>query len=261
MMTLLIKLLMMCTIYGCSTEEDDVEPIIIDIELHGQQPIIAHRGYHHDKNTPQNSLAAFKEALLLNIYASECDVRQTSDGVFVISHDDNFDGLSISRTPYMELGDHTLSNGEPLPQLEHFLQELKMANSRVKLALDIKDCNINELVALVQEYGVLEKVLFIGSHRSVCNQLRKKGLGGITFYLTGNMSPTKVKQSRYGGIDYKDSIYDEHPLWIKEAKTLGLKTIVWTVNDKDAIYSYIRRGVIVTTDKPMFVEGVKKQEE
>ena len=230
-MTLLIKTLLLSVLFGCGANSvydfEDVEPINFDIELHGQQPIIAHRGYCHNKNTPQNSLAAFKDALRLNIFGSECDVRQTIDGIFVISHGDNFDGLSIENNTYEELRTHTLSNGEPLPLLEHFLQELKMSSSSVKLVLDLKSCNILELIALIQEYNVLERVLFISSHKNYC---------------------------------YKYDVFDKNPLWIDEAQSLGLKVIVWTINDKDVINTYIRRRVIVTTDKPMLVEGVKKQE-
>lgn len=263
-MTLLIKTLLLSVLFGCGANSvydfEDVEPINFDIELHGQQPIIAHRGYCHNKNTPQNSLAAFKDALRLNIFGSECDVRQTKDGIFVISHGDNFDGLSIENNTYEELRTHTLSNGEPLPLLEHFLQELKMSSSYVKLVLDLKSCNILELIALIQEYNVLERVLFISSHKNYCNQLKERGLGGLTFYLSGNLSPEKVNKNGYAGIDYKYDVFDKNPLWIDEAQSLGLKVIVWTINDKDVINTYIRRGVIVTTDKPMLVEGVKKQE-
>ena len=188
---------------------------------------------------------------------TECDVRQTKDGVFVINHDETINGINIGNSYYSQLARLQLSNGEPLPRLETFLAALKMSNTRVKLVLDLKYCNIDQLVNLIEEYNIIDRVLFISFTQSYCNQLGKKGLGKQTYYLNGDLSPEKVKKAGYAGIDYKEDVYTKHETWIKEAQALGLQTIVWTVNDKDRINQFIQKGVIVTTDKPLYAQGVK----
>ena len=47
---------------------------------------IAHRGFH-DKNNPENSLAAFARAIEKG-YAIELDVQMLSDGTVVVFHDE-----------------------------------------------------------------------------------------------------------------------------------------------------------------------------
>ena len=261
--TLLLTCFLAFSAMACQADDGEdaaptVPPVDVDIELHGQMPIIAHRGYWQGDERPRNSLAAFKAALELNIYGSECDIRQTKDGVLVVCHDDKHDGLSISRSTYEELCQHPLANGESLPRLESFIQEFKLSSSRVKLVIEIKDCDIDDLLSMVINYGVADRVLFISFNKKFCNQLVKRGRGPQTFYLNGDMTPMQIKNKGYAGIDYRTSIYDTYPSLIDQVAEAGIKAIVWTPNDKESIAGYISQGVIVTTDRPFYAEGVKK---
>ena len=49
--------------------------------------IVAHRGNWKQHGYPQNSIASLKDAIRMDIYGVELDVRQTKDSVFVINHD------------------------------------------------------------------------------------------------------------------------------------------------------------------------------
>ena len=53
---------------------------------------IAHRGYH-DKNIPENSLAAFSKAIEKG-YAIELDVQLLADGTVVVFHDDSLSRMT-----------------------------------------------------------------------------------------------------------------------------------------------------------------------
>lgn len=260
-----IYLWMVCllafTATACQADDGDVTnaalspPIYVDIEPHEQVPVIAHRGYWQGDTRPQNSLAAFRAALALNIYGTECDVRQTKDGVLVICHDAQYDGLTISKSTYAELCTHPLANGEPLPRLEELIQEFKLTDTAVKLVIEIKECNVETLLTMVEGYHIADRVIFISFGNNYCNQLVKRGRGPQTFYLSGNMTPQQIKDAGYAGFDYKTSVLNQYPFWIDAAHQLGLKTIVWTVNDKEEIAKYRNQGVIVTTDRPMYAEG------
>ena len=233
---------------ACDKESiDEIKPEPPVEEVSSPYGIIAHRGYWDSAN-PQNSLAALKRALKLNIYGTEMDIHQTKDGLIVVNHDATYYDLPISKSTYEELSRQTLNNGEPLPLLETFLQAKKTIQGTVKLIIELKSCNVNDLVKLVDSYGLQDDVEYISFSTSLCDQLVKLGYGYKTYYLRGNMTPADIKEKGYGGIDYNCSVFDTNPHWIKESQDLGLKRIVWTVNDIQLIKRYIQQGLLVTTD-------------
>ncbi len=104
--------------------------------------LIAHRGLK--KNSKENTLAAFKEALENNYYAGfECDVRTTKDNVFVICHNPIYKGKIISLTPYHDL--------EDIPSLEHVLN---LKSSKIIL-LELKEinCNVEKLNDVLKRFS------------------------------------------------------------------------------------------------------------
>ena len=212
--------------------------------------VIAHRGYW-DSDNPQNSLSSMKRALLLEIYGTEMDIHQTKDGIIIVNHDPTYHGLSIKNSSYEELSKYTLSNGEPIPLFESFLQVKKDIGGSVKLIVELKDCNVIDLLSLIDSYGLQSEVEFISFSINLCNQLVNLGYGYKTYYLGGNISPVDIKAKGYGGIDYSDSSYSSYPDWIQNAQNIGLRTIVWTVNNTDKIINDVQQGVLVTTDKPV----------
>lgn len=230
---------------------DEEEIVAEDSMAFVPRPIIAHRGYHSGKAYPANSVAAFKRALLLDdIYGTEFDVRETADGILVICHDATHAGLSVEENTYATLSEHLLANGEPLPQLADMLDVYLQTETHVKLIVELKLCNVEKVVKMVNDRQLDKQAEYISFNRSYCEKLASLGLGKVTSYLSGNMSPADVAKAQIGGIDYKYSVFETHPDWINEAKKLGLKTIVWTVNDKNMVKDFIDKGVIVTTDFP-----------
>ena len=241
---LLVLLLLLVT--SCYNEAQQQDSLPVESSNY----IIAHRGYWNSDDAPQNSRASLKRALDLKIYGTEFDVRQTKDGVLVVNHDDNFNGLSIAQSTYQELSLYTLSNGETLPRFEEYLAIKKQSLSTVHLIVEIKSCNVSDLVNLVNQYGLQQQVEYISFSKSYCLQLVNMGYGNQTYYLSGNITPAEIKEFGIGGIDYENSVFVNHPTYIDESKELGLKTIVWTVNDVNSVIDYITNGVIVTTDYP-----------
>ena len=252
----LIILVFFCFLLFCTScrygYDDELNIVIPTTEVANvENKVIAHRGAWSEKGLPENSLAAFKAALHMDIYGVECDVRQTKDGRLVICHDAIYDGLTISQTNYFTLSQHPLANGEPLPLLDDFLTTLRFDTGKVRLVADLKSCDVRTLLILVDSIGVLNRVDFISFSKSLCSQLVRYGLGYKTFFLNGTWSPKVVLGQGLGGIDYSDQLFSTHPEWIDEARALGLKVWVWTVNDSKSIQSYLEQGVYVTTDRPI----------
>ena len=85
--------------------------------------IVAHRGIHNNKEIPENSLAAFKQALKLN-YPIELDVQLTKDNTLVVFHDYNLKRLTnkdliLQQATYDDLKKLSLLNTtEKIPNLK-----------------------------------------------------------------------------------------------------------------------------------------------
>lgn len=114
---------------------------------------IAHRGLW-DKQTPENSLPAFKKAID-NGYAIELDVRLLSDGTVVVFHDDSLSRLTGNDgyIKFLQKSDlNMLSLGgtdQKIPLLE---EVLKFVNGRTPLLIEIKnDGKVGELEGKVIE--------------------------------------------------------------------------------------------------------------
>lgn len=250
-----------CTSSSYGLDEEELRPFEIPTNEVAtlESKVVAHRGAWRETGTPSNSLAALKAALQMDIYGSECDVRQTKDGRLVICHDATHDGLTISKTDYLTLSQHTLANGEPLPLLDDFLTTLSHDTGNVRLVIELKSCSVDKLLLLVDSLGVLDRVDFISFSQGLCGQLIAYGFGYKTFFLNGTLSPQNALERGYGGIDYSSGKYDIFPEWIDEAKSLGMQVWVWTVNNSDNIRNYLKRGVYVTTDYPKRAREIEEK--
>lgn len=65
---------------------------------HGKRPLLlGHRGARACKSLPENTFASFDQALADGCDGFEFDVRLTSDGIAVVCHDPQSEGLDIER--------------------------------------------------------------------------------------------------------------------------------------------------------------------
>jgi glycerophosphoryl diester phosphodiesterase len=95
--------------------------------------VIAHRGA--SAIGPENSLAAFRHGIEQGADGIELDVHGTADGVIMVHHDPEIGGMLISQSAHRALRNARLSNGEPLPTLEHALQVI---GDRVTVFIEAK---------------------------------------------------------------------------------------------------------------------------
>ena len=102
---------------------------------------IAHRGLHKiDKSVPENSLAAFRDAVERG-YGVELDVHLTADQRLVVFHDNSLERMcgvegQVAEQTYEQLCRLSLAGtGERIPLLS---QVLALVDGRVPLVLEIK---------------------------------------------------------------------------------------------------------------------------
>ena len=223
------------------------------------QQVIAHRGYWKTEGSAQNSISSLQNSFRIGVYGSEFDVHITRDGVVVVFHDDDIQGIKIENANFADIRDKVLADGETLPTLRQYLAAAKALGS-MKLILEVKehiqksdeDRCIDACLQLVKEAGLDDRTEYISFSKHACDYLVKNAPGSKVSYLNGDLSPLDAKDAGYSGIDYEDKVFLKNPSWIGEARKLGLITNVWTVDDPADIKYFFREGIdFVTTNEPV----------
>lgn len=119
--------------------------------------IYAHRG--SSATTPENTLAAFAQAIADGADGAELDVRATADGVPVLLHDRALEWTTTGRghvdeiTP-AELRDVDAGGGEPVPTLDAVC---RLIAGRLRLDLELKQAGIAaEVLAVLARHPTLD---------------------------------------------------------------------------------------------------------
>ena len=224
-----------------------------------QTKVIAHRGYWDCEGSAQNSIASLQKAQKLRIYGSEFDVWMTSDGVLVVNHDATIEGLKIEDTPYSQLKDIRLKNGEQLPLLEAYFQQGKK-DKKTKLILELKSHDSREkenkavaaVVKMAEKYGVKKQTEYISFSLNICKEFMRHNPKANVAYLNGDLAPNELKALQINGIDYNFSVLQKNKHWIDEAHKLKMTVNVWTVNSEADMQEMMAAGVdFITTDQPV----------
>ena len=230
--------------------------------LMAQTQVIAHRGYWNCEGSAQNSIVSLQKAQELQIYGSEFDVWLTSDGVLVVNHDTDIEGLKIEDTPYSQLKDIRLKNGEKMSTLEAYLQQGKK-NKKNRLILELKphssketeDKAVADVVAMVEKAGMKKQTEYISFSLNICKELARLSPKSEVAYLNGNLAPKELKALKINGIDYNLSVLQKNKHWIDEAHQLKMKVNVWTVNKEEDMREMMAAGVnFITTDDPVLAK-------
>ena len=234
--------------------------LLVGIQSFAQTQLIAHRGFW--KSTPetsQNSIRALQNAQNLKIYGSELDVHLSKDGVLVVNHDHDINGVVIADTRYKDLKKQVLKNGESIPTLKKYLNEGKKVKN-LKLIVELKTPHsketnlklVQKTLDLVKSLHLESQVEYIAFSLDICKLLKQLNPNAKVQYLNGDLSPEEIKTLGIDGIDYHYSVFlEKHPTWLQEAKKLGLITNTWTVNSKEVFEKLKLQGVdFVTTDIP-----------
>ncbi|MBO7078920.1 MAG: Ig-like domain-containing protein, partial [Bacilli bacterium] len=165
---------------------------------------IGHAGCYYGL---MNSEEAFINAGKRGYQLVECDLKQTSDGVFVLSHDDDFDGTAIASTTYANLKKITktatrggVSYTTTICTLERYLEICKeygmKAVIELKYSNGINNNSQSRMQALMNEIekcGMLEEVVFLGSQYNCLIWVKENGYDYIPCqYLVNSIESADV---------------------------------------------------------------------
>jgi glycerophosphoryl diester phosphodiesterase len=132
--------------------------------------VVAHRGMV--AGFPENTLAAYRQAIVMGFSAIEIDLRATADGHIVVMHDDTVDRttsgcgevskLMLADIRSLDAGSHAGPEfaDQKVPTFEEVLETVR--GSGVKLVLDIKPGPLldhRRIVRLTEQYGAILDVI------------------------------------------------------------------------------------------------------
>ncbi len=234
--------------------------------------VLAHRGLA--LGVPENTLAAFAQAVEAGAQFIETDVRASRDGIAMICHDDDLVRIAgvpgrVSSFTAKELGALDLGQGEGMPTLAaalaafpaaRFNIDLKSADVVIPAVAAIKDCGAEERVlvtsfsdsrrrrALKQLPGVASSA----SARSFLVILFAAKLGVLRFLpgLTRDIGAIQVPE-RLGRLSVCT------PRVIAAVHRVGLEIHVWTVNEPADMLRLAALGIDgIVTDRADLALGL-----
>lgn len=216
---------------------------------------------------PENTLAAFSRSTALGLRYLESDVRLTADGHLVCFHDDVLDRCTTSTG---RLGERTLADlhrrvrvagVEPIPTLEEALVSFPEACFTV----DLKDrAAIAPMARLLQRRDYAERVCVAGAWDGWLQHLASQvphvrtALGWrslvalISAAKAGVPPPASVVRGRFAHVPIQLGRLPIHsPGLVRRAHRLGVRVIVWTVDDPAQMHQLLDMGVDgIITDRP-----------
>jgi glycerophosphoryl diester phosphodiesterase len=228
--------------------------------------IFAHRGA--SGTHPENTMASFKEAMVLGADGIETDVHLTKDGILVITHDEEVSQVStgsgwIKDMIYEELKkldggsfEEEAFQGETMPILTDLLELLEptamLLNIEIKRGFALYPGIEEKLLETVQERGFMDRTIFSSfNHYSL---VKLKALDPAVkiapLYLEGIYKPYEYAAGLHAYAIHPEKILVDEYI-VKEAHKRNLKVHPFTVNDPNMALTFQNLGVdMIITDFP-----------
>ena len=231
---------------------------------------IAHRGA--SRIAPENTLAAFKEAIEIGVDAVELDLQGTADEQVVVIHDASLDRTTDQSGQIKETSLETIKQadagtwfdpkfaGESVPTLPEAL--VSIADNAIAL-LEIKDVSITKsVVRIVQNMDMVEQSVIISFHSSAIQTVRSLEPRLPTGYIIGskeNIEPIQLCQQL--GLLGSSLLNVDHRLvtedFIYEIRRRGITLWCWTVDDIDRMRELQELGIQgITSNRPEYFSRV-----
>lgn len=128
--------------------------------------VIAHRGSH--LKFPENTLAAYEDAIKEGADYVEIDLRTTKDGHLVIMHDESTIRMTgkkglIRDLNYSEIRDLEIKSpgkeDTTTYRIPDFKSVLNLCKRRINIYLDFKDADVEKTYRLIKEAGMQNNVV------------------------------------------------------------------------------------------------------
>jgi glycerophosphoryl diester phosphodiesterase len=250
------------------------------VPSHGSLVRIAHRGGSH--LAPENTLAAFRNALTMPVDMLELDVQISRDGYAIVFHDalvdrvtngaGNILDLDFGYLRSLDAAQHFSGGWPQFEQIPTLQEVLDLARNRVRVCIELKlgerDGEISRYPHIVElvlrdlrATKMVEQVLVISFDWGALTKIRRLEPALITGALVSRdlWSPEDDPQleklcqqvTRMGcnWIDLDRELFTPDRLTLIHRN--GFKLGLWTVNDLEEMRFFSQLGVdALTTDRP-----------
>jgi glycerophosphoryl diester phosphodiesterase len=210
--------------------------------------VIAHRGAW-SAEVPENSLAAFEQAIDLGADMIEFDVRRTRDRELIVFHDAEVAGAPVASLTRLEI--EALAGVLP-PLLE---ETLKLARSRIALDVELKeDGYVDELADLFSGFAAAGCELIVTSFLDLVltqlTELTPQLSRGLVLSHSAERSAERASACGAAIVLPKMQLVDEALL--AELSDAGLTVIVWDfmAAEHATLLSDPRISGVITDDVP-----------
>lgn len=243
--------------------------MINDVNVSNKIDIIAHRGAAG--KAPENTIAAFHQAIDDGADWIEIDVQETADGEIVVIHDSDFMKLAGRK---LKVWDSTLEQlrdidvgswfnprfaDERVPGLAEVLD---IAAGKAGVFIELKyyghDQRLEErVVEIVEAAEMVPDITIMSLNYKGIQKVRKLRPN----WRIGLLSATAIGNLNQLDADFfAPSTGMATPEFIRSARKSGKQVFVWTVNDPVSLIRMIVRGVDgVITDEPEMAREVVRE--
>ncbi|MBE6818188.1 MAG: hypothetical protein E7517_03385 [Ruminococcaceae bacterium] len=231
-----------------------------EVAGHEKVKLIAHRGAAVE--APENTLPALEKAAEKGYGYAEFDVRATSDGVWVLSHDDSLNRMTgfrgkVESLPLAEVQAHPLTKGANIkeyPDLVTPTLEEALALCKAKKLIPFVEIKTKPegavpyktIVDLLGKYGLLEQARIISFEYGALEQVRAYNADIRLQLLTKELTEQVITQAdKLGGcgIDCEYKALLKGADFAQGIKSAGMELNAWTVDTPQAAAEVCALGV------------------
>lgn len=288
-----VATLFLCSLSACSADDGggksavpsnltvrqritDLAPVAI-FAHRGQGPTISGSIF------PENSLAAFREAIRLGTDGLEMDSELTEDGKLVLMHDDTVDRTTdcsgcVSTLTFDAIRACRLLDGndQPTDQVPPTLDEVFALNpTAILVNVEIKTFGsacltpghgpadlATAMVANLRRLGVEDRTVVQSFDAEALATVKEQASDVYTALLTTGLRGgdiTKALEIHADAIQPGGPFpfVNIPPALVESARAAGLQVIPWTVDDADSINELLDAGIDgIITDDPVLVKQI-----
>ncbi|MCP4899114.1 MAG: hypothetical protein GY906_19270 [bacterium] len=241
-----------------------MQPILRQFRLYG------HRG--SSARVPENTLEAFRQALVEGANALELDIHRSADNHFVVIHDEN--GLRtagedqpVCTTNLSQIKRWDVGRGQGMTDHPHrvpLLQEVLEEFSGVPLSIDLKPNDpgiVSPLLDLLGRHKAERHVTLASFHERMIQAIRRFGYPGRTAFSRIEIAclrllPTALARKWIKGQAMQTPrvagpLRLDGTKILSRCRALGVRADYWVVNDPQTAQDLLSRGATgIMTDAP-----------
>ena len=204
---------------------------------------VAHRAGGFE--APENTAAGLDVAYKMGASGGEIDIQRTSDGSYIVLHDNTFSRVAgVDKKPSemtLEEVKQLRVDGEPVPTLEDMLDA---SHGRLTLYVELKGETADkqmadEAVKIIKDRNMTDETVIISLKYDLIDYVEstypEMNTGFLAFASFGD---TAELNCDYLALEEKTAAVDT----INSIHSYGKKVLVWTVNDDEDIEEFIQSG-------------------